>query len=275
MELDRDIARHYEHGALEKAILDALQSAGKPADTLTHADLAPLDEFHIGGRQATMDLGKQLDLPRGARVLDIGSGLGGPARYFASERGWRIDGIDLTAEYVRVAEALSRRVGLGDAVTYRQSSAAALPFADATFDGAYMLHVGMNIPDKKAVFAEVRRVLKAGGIFAIYDAMRESDGPFSYPVPWAAGEATNFIDRAENYNSMLAASGFSVDKQRSRRAFAMDFFVQMRRRMAEGGPPLPGLQIVMGATAPQKVANMIGLLERGVIAPTEMIARAA
>lgn len=127
MDLDQNIARHYEHGALEKAILDALKSTGKDPDKLTAADLAPVDEFHIGGRQATMDLAAQLDLPRGARVLDVGSGIGGPSRCLASERGWRIDGIDLTPEYVRVAEQLSRRTGLGDAVSYRQASAAALP----------------------------------------------------------------------------------------------------------------------------------------------------
>jgi SAM-dependent methyltransferase len=275
MDLDQNIARHYEHGALEKAILDALKSTGKDPDQLTAADLAPVDEFHIGGRQATMDLAAQLDLPRGARVLDVGSGIGGPSRYLASERGWRIDGIDLTPEYVHVAEQLSRRTGLGDAVSYRQASATALPYPEATFDGAYMLHVGMNIADKKAAFAEVRRVLKAGGVFAIYDVMRESDGEFSYPVPWAAAPETNFIDSAASYKQLLAGAGFKVDHERSRREFALEFFRQMRARMAQGGPPQPGLQIVMGATAPQKVANMMSMLERGVFAPTEIISRAA
>jgi len=272
---DRNVAQHYEHGALEKAILDAMTSAGKDPDRLTAADLAPVDEFHIGGRQATMELGAQLDLPRGARVLDVGSGLGGPSRYFASERGWRVDGIDLTPEYVQVAEHLSRRVGLGDDVSYRQASATDLPFADSTFDGAYMLHVGMNIADKKAAFAEVRRVLKPGGLFAIYDVMRESDGDFTYPVPWSAAPETNFIDTAAAYKRLLAGAGFSVGQERSRRDFALEFFRQMRQRMAQGGPPAPGLQIVMGATAPQKVANMMAMLERGVFSPTEIIGRVA
>jgi ubiquinone/menaquinone biosynthesis C-methylase UbiE len=275
MDLDQNIARHYEHGALEKAILDALKSTGKDPDKLTAADLAPVDEFHIGGRQATMDLAAQVDLPRGARVLDVGSGIGGPSRYLASERGWRIDGIDLTPEYVHVAEQLSRRTGLGDAVSYRQASAAALPYPEATFDGAYMLHVGMNIADKKAAFAEVRRVLKPGGIFAIYDIMREGDGDFSYPVPWSNAPETNFIDTAQAYKRLLAAAGFAVGKERSRRDFAIELFRQMRQRLAQGGPPAPGLQIVMGATAPQKVANMMGMVERGLFAPTEIISRAA
>ncbi|MBS0517460.1 MAG: class I SAM-dependent methyltransferase [Proteobacteria bacterium] len=275
MTLEQNVARHYEHGSLEAAILAALQSAGKEPDKLAHADLAPIDEFHIGGRRATMDLSAQLDLPRGARVLDVGCGIGGASRYFALERGWHIDGIDLTPEYVSVAGQMSKRIGLGDAVAYHQASATALPFADGTFDGAYMLHVGMNIADKQAAFTEIRRVLKPGGIFAIYDVMRESDGEFVYPVPWSSEPATNFIDTAETYKRLLTAAGFAIEKERSRRDFAIEFFRQMRQRMAQGGPPPLGLQIVMGPTAPQKVANMIALLERGVIAPTEIVSRAA
>lgn len=278
MNREQDISRHYEHGALEEAILDALKSAGKDIDGLVHGDLAAIDEFHIGGRQATMDLAAQLDLPRGARVLDVGSGIGGSSRYFASEYGWRVDGIDLTPEYVRVAESLSRRVGLGNAVSYRQASATALPFADATFDGAYLLHVGMNIADKKTAFAEVRRVLKPGAVFGIYDVMRETThedgGDFAYPVPWSTAPETNFIDTADAYKQLLAGAGFRVDKERSRRDFALEFFRQMRQRMAQGGPPAPGLPILMGATAPQKVANMMAMLERGLIAPTEIVSRA-
>ncbi|MCX7363707.1 MAG: class I SAM-dependent methyltransferase [Alphaproteobacteria bacterium] len=157
-----------------------------------------------------------------------------------------------------------------------EASATALPFADATFDGAYMLHVGMNIPDKKAVFAEVRRVLRPGGVFAIYDAMRESDGAFSYPVPWWAGPETNFIDTASAYRRLLGEAGFSIDKERNRRDFALESFRQRQRMaQAQGAAPQPGLQIVMGPTAPQKIANMMGLLERGVISPTEIISSAA
>ncbi|OFX04743.1 MAG: hypothetical protein A3D94_02550 [Alphaproteobacteria bacterium RIFCSPHIGHO2_12_FULL_66_14] len=279
MNNEKSVSQHYTHGSLESAILGALKEAGKNPNNLVHADLAGIDEFHIGGRQSTMDLAAQIDLPHGARVLDIGCGIGGASRFFALERGWKIDGIDLTPEYVDVAGRLSRRLGLGDAVSYREASATALPFPDATFNGAYMLHVGMNIPDKKAVFTEVRRVLKPGGVFAIYDVMRESDGEFAYPVPWSSEPATNAIDTAANYTKLLTAAGFKVEKERSRRDFAMEFFRQLRERMAEvqakGSPQPPGLPILMGASAPQKVANMMGLLQRGVISPTEIISRVA
>jgi ubiquinone/menaquinone biosynthesis C-methylase UbiE len=242
---------------------------------LVPADLAPVDEFHIGGRQATVDLASRLEIEPGLHLLDIGCGLGGASRYFAHERGCRVTGIDLTEEYVRVAESRARRVRLNDRVSYRQGSALSLPFAADTFGGAYMLHVGMNIEDKETLFAEVRRVLKSGGVFAIYDVMRESDGAMSYPVPWASSADTSFVESAASYRHMLEAAGFEVWLERSRRAFAIEFFRQMRAYIAETGAPPPlGLHILMGAASQQKVANMIDNLQRGLIAPTEIVGRA-
>src|SRR4029077_16351908 len=151
--------------------------------------------------------------------------LGGGARYFAHERGCRVTGIDLTEEYVRVAEALARRVGLEVRVSYRHGSALDLPFAPQTFDGAYMLHVGMNIDDKKKAFAAVRHVLKPGGQFAIYDVMRESgEVELSFPVPWTASPETSFVENAAAYRRLLEGAGFAVVKERSRREFAIEFF---------------------------------------------------
>lgn len=270
MSLEQTVSQHYTHGNLLAALLDAVQRAGKNLDALTYADLAVVDEFHIGGRPATKALAEQIDLPAGARVLDIGSGIGGPARFFAAERGWRMEGIDLTAEYVEAAQALSQKVGMADKVSFRQASATALPFPDGTFDGATMLHVGMNIADKPAVFAEVRRVLKPGGLFAIYDAMRQSDGAFAYPVPWSSEPATNHIATPEAYKAALRAAGFEVVKERDRREFALQ---SMQQRIQQTAQPI-GLPVVMGATAAQKLANMRKMMEAGVFAPVELIARA-
>ena len=203
-------------------------------------------------------------------MLDIGCGIGGPARFLAAERGWRVEGVDLTAEYVAVAKALSRRVGMADKVSFRQASATSLPFADASFDGATMIHVGMNIADKPAAFAEVRRVLKPGGTFAIYDAMLSGDGAFSYPVPWSSEPATNHIATPEAYKAALRAAGFTVEKERNRRDFALQ---SMQRRIEQTTQPV-GLPVVMGATAAQKLANMREMIERCLFAPVELIARA-
>ncbi len=276
MEREQSVAQHYTHGSLEQAIRDALAASGKDLAQLLPADLAPVDELHIGGRQATIDFADQLDIGSTMHLLDIGCGLGGASRYFVEARGCRVTGLDLTAEFVSTAEWLAKQVKLEDRVSYRLGSALALPFAPGSFDGAYMLHVGMNIEDKARLFAEVRRALKPGGIFGIYDVMREtSEGALSFPVPWASSPDMSFVESAATYRRLLESAGFAVQKERSRRAFAIEFFRQMRARAAQDGAPPPlGLHIIMGASTPQKVANMIEILERGLVAPTEMICRA-
>lgn len=270
------VAQHYTHGSLEQAIFGALAASGRDLDHLVPADLAPVDEFHIGGRQATIDFAAELEIKPGLHLLDIGCGLGGASRYFAHERGCRVTGIDLTEEYVRVAEGLAKRVGLENQVSYRRGSALALPFASRSFDGAYMLHVGMNIQDKPRLFAEARRALRPGGIFGIYDVTRESgEGDLSFPVPWASSPDTSFVESAVAYRGLLESAGFAVQKERNRREFAIEFFRQMRARAAQGGVlPPSAYTILMGASAPQKVANMMDNLERGLIAPTEIVSRA-
>ena len=274
MGTDQAVAQHYTHGGLERAVLDSLRAAGKDPDRLEPGDLAPVDEFHIGGRQATIDFAGELRVTRGMHLLDIGSGLGGASRYFAHALGCTVTGIDLTEEYVRVAQALSVRTGLTGQVSYRQGSALALPFPAGTFDSAYMLHVGMNIADKAALFGQVRQALKPGGVFGVYDVMREREGTLTYPLPWAAGPETSFVESSATCTRLLAAAGFDVLTQRSRREFAVTFFRRVGARIAQSGAPPLGLHILMGATTPQKIANMMSALEAGLISPTDIICRA-
>ena len=273
--MEQTVAGHYTHGDLERALLEALRRAGKDPEHLSLDDLAPADEFHIGGRAATIEFAQQLDLKPGQRLLDVGSGLGGPARYVAHAHGCLVTGIDLTDEYVRTARALSARVGLADKVTFVQGSALDMPFPAGSFDGAYMLHVGMNIEDKAALFGQVRRVLKPGGFFGIYDIMRTSAGDIAYPVPWARTADSSFVAESGTYRRLLSQTGFAVGGERSRRDFAIEFFRRIRARTAESGPPPVGLHIAMGDDFADKTANMIANLERGVLSPIEMISRLA
>lgn len=273
-EIEDRVTRHYARGDLERTILDVLAVLGKSPDRLTPEDLAPVDEFHTGGRQATVALAEMAGFAAGQHLLDIGCGIGGASRFFAHEHGCRVTGIDLTEDYVRTAEALSRRVGLAGQVSYRQASALALPFADATFDGAYMMHVGMNIEDKAALFAGVRRVLKQGGTFALFDVMRAKDGALRYPVPWAASPETSFVARPAEYRRDLDSAGFEIAKERDRSDFAARFFAEAAARAAEAGPPPLGIHILMKDDAAQKIANYVANLGNGLIAPTELICRA-
>jgi len=269
------VQEHYARNDLEQAIDDALVASGKDPARLTPDDLAPVDEFHTGGRQATVDFVGQIATTPGMHLLDIGCGIGGPSRYFAVERGCRVTGIDLTDDYVRTATALAKRVGLGDKVTYRQASALALPFEAGTFDGATMMHVGMNIEDKPKLFSEVRRVLKKGGWFAIFDIMRTGEGALAFPLHWAASAVTSFVVSPTDYRRGLEAAGFAIMKERSRADFAREFFRQVKARMAEaGGPPPLGIHLLMKSDVSAKIANYVSNLEAGLIAPSEIIAEA-
>jgi ubiquinone/menaquinone biosynthesis C-methylase UbiE len=268
------VAQHYARSDLERAILDALVASGNDIEKLAPSDLSPVDEFHTGGRQATVQLAAQAGFEPGTHILDIGCGVGGPSRYFAEAHGCRVTGIDLTEDYVRTAEGLARRVGLAGRVAYRQASALALPFEPGTFDGAYMMHVGMNIRDKPLLFAEARRVLKTGGPFAIYDVMRTGEGELGFPVHWAATQETSFVDSAAEYRRALEAAGFEVSKERNCRDFAREVFREAQARAAEGGPPPLGTHILMKADVAQKLANVISNLDKGLIAPIELVCRA-
>lgn len=275
MTVEQSVAQHYTHGALEAAIIEALRKSGKDPERLAPDDLAPGDEFHIGGREATLAFAERLPLAPGLRLLDVGSGIGGPARYFAHHQKCHVTGIDLTDEFVGVARGLSQRVGLADKVAFVQGSALEMPFPAGSFDGAYMLHVGMNIADKATLFAQVKRALKPGAFFGIYDIMRTGPGEITYPVPWAATEATSFVDEVATYRRRLTEAGFAIANERERRAYALDFLARSKAKIAESGLPPFGTHLVMGATFQQKLGHVVDAIERGAIAPVEMVARAA
>jgi ubiquinone/menaquinone biosynthesis C-methylase UbiE len=272
---EAQVAGHYGRGGLEEKILGALRAAGVDLARVTAEELAPVDEFHVGGLEATKELAAQMELRAGMRLLDVGSGIGGPARFFAAAFACEVTGIDLTEEFVRVAESLTRLVKLQERVQFRQGSALEMPFGAETFDGAYLLHVGMNVADKAGVFREVRRVLKAGTQFTVYDMMRTGEGAFALPAPWAVTQDASFVETPARYREALQAAGFLVERERGRRAFAIEFTQRMMARMAEGGAPALGLPLLMGEKAPEMMRNMRAALLDGVLEPVEMLARAA
>jgi SAM-dependent methyltransferase len=272
----QDISTHYTHGELIAAIRAGIEALGKTTDSITLNELAPLDEFHIGGRQASQHFLDQLGLASDKHVLDVGCGLGGAARFAASHYRCRVDGIDLTTEYVETGRAICQWVGLDDRISLHQGSALSLPFAGNAFDCAYMLHVGMNIDNKVKLCSEIARVLRPGAVFGIYDVMKTGEGELTFPVPWATTAQSSAVAEPAQYRSALEASGFALTAELNRRDFALAFFDELQAKtMAAGGPPPLGLHILMGRNAADKIRNMIANISTGLIAPVEMIARKA
>jgi SAM-dependent methyltransferase len=275
MTAEAKVAGHYGKGGLEQRILTALKNAGINMDHPTAEDLAPVDEFHVGGLESTKELAEQMELRPGLRLLDVGSGIGGPARYFAAHHGCRVTGVDLTEEFIQVAASLTRLARLEALVDFQQASALQMPFDSATFDCASMIHVGMNIADKDALFREVRRVLKPGALFAVFDLVRTAPGPLEYPLPWAASEETSFVSTAKDYREALQRSGLQPERARGRRDYAIAFTERMIARMAQEGPPPLGLHLVIGEKTPLMVKNVLAMMKQGTLEPTEFISRAA
>lgn len=275
MSIESNIVEHYGAGELRAAIVAGIQALGKTTSTVTVDDLGPVDEFHIGGRAATTALCDRLGIGPESDVLDIGCGIGGAARHLASTVGCQVTGIDLVPGYIDVARELTDWTGLTDQISYEVGSALGLPIEDSSFDVATLLHVGMNIEDKQQLFTEVRRVLRADGMFGVYDVMRTAEGDLGFPVPWASDSSTSFVEDIHTYETALTAAGFEIVEIRDRSNFALEFFASLRQRTAELGGPAPlGLHVIIGSATPDKIGNMVGAMSTGILAPVEITCRA-
>jgi ubiquinone/menaquinone biosynthesis C-methylase UbiE len=275
MDIEQQVVRHYGSTDLERNVLAALKAAGKDVERLSIDDLSELDEFHLGWRAQTAGLADRLKLTPVEHLLDIGCGIGGPARYCAARHGCEVTGLDLTPSFVALAKSLTERCDLSDKVAFREGSALAMPFTDASFDAAIMIHVGMNIADKPKLFGEARRVLKNGGRFAVYDVMLTGDTPLAYPMPWSEHPETSFVAVPAQYREWLAAAGFRLDSEFNQRDTVLQKVAAMRAQAAQDGPPLLGLHVIMGPQAKERLKNVMAALEKGLITPVEMILRAA
>jgi SAM-dependent methyltransferase len=239
------VERHYTSGALAAAILAALEGIGKDLERLTPDDLAPVDEFHGGQRPATIQLAELVGFAGSERVLDVGSGLGGPARFLAWRYGVRVSGIDLTAEFVSVAQMLTRRTGLANRVDFRQGNALQLPFDDASFDVVWSQNAAMNIADRDRLYAEMRRVVAPGGRLALQEVAAGPGGAPHFPVQWARKPEISFLFSPEATRARLEAGGFRVAAWHDTTDEALAAAAR-RARSAVGSPPPLGTHLILG-----------------------------
>ena len=257
------VEKHYGRGRILDSILASLRQMGKDPARLQPEDLAPVDEFHVRGREATVELAGRGALMPGARVLDVGCGLGGSARYLALEHGCQVTGIDLTEEYIEVANALAKLVGLSDRTRFQQANALAMPFADGEFDVVWTQHVQMNIEDKKTLYREIARVTKRGGRFLFHDIFAGDGGPIHFPVPWAEDASISFLAKPDDVKRMLEDSGFVLRDWVDTTAPSVQWSAAMIERVKASGPPPLGTHLLMGQTAKTKIETVIRNLREG------------
>ena len=269
---DSAVETHYTRGSLANAIRVGLAALGKDITDVTLDDLAPVDEFHIRGHAATLELAQQLMILPDQHVLDVGSGLGGASRYLAQTYGCRVTGLDLTAEYCDVARLLADRLGLSSRVSYRNGTALEMPFEDATFDIVWTQHASMNIQDKARLYREIARVLKPEGVLALYDVLAGPGGPVHLPAPWAGEASISLLDHAGGFALNLGASRLShTDVARYDRGGSRFFQALVERSQRQSGPPPLGLHLLVGANATAIFGNMIRNLDENRICLIETI----
>lgn len=271
--VETHVAHHYDTGAILDRIKDGLRAAGADPDKPDPADLKAVDEFHVGGIEATEALLAPLGVTARTRVLDIGSGIGGTARHIAGRYGARVTGIDVTPAFVDTATALSAMCGMDDRTEYHVASAYDLPVGSHSIDLATMIHVGMNLEDKYRLFSEVARVLAPGGRFAVFDYMQITGEDPEFPVPWASAADHSFVDHPETYRRAAARAGMNLVHERDRHDYAVSFFTRVIAATEESGPPPVGLHLIMGDEAQLRYGNVVKASFDGKVGPREMVFR--
>jgi sarcosine/dimethylglycine N-methyltransferase len=247
-----DVRDHYRATGLAARLKTALLALGPEDRQLTPRALAALDQFHTRGLAATAELAKLAGIGAGMSVLDVGSGVGGPARFLAATCGCRVTGVDLSEAFVEAARYLTGRTGQGGEVSFETASALELPFESGRFDVVLLQHVAMNIADRARLYREIRRVLKLGGRFATFDVVSTGGEPH-YPVPWARTPATSFLLTADATRAAIEPAGFRTLAWLDDTEAAKAWIAELR---ASGPPPSPNLGVVMGPDFAGLAANL-------------------
>ena len=257
------VNQQYSRQELYQTILDALQEDGVEADAITREKLAGVDEFHVRGQEVTREMAALANLSAGTSVLDVGCGLGGPARLLADEYGCEVTGIDLTEEYIRTANQLSKLTRLDGLTHFITGNALELPFTDGRFDVAWTQHVQMNISDKNRFYQEIARVLKPGGRFMYYDIFSVDHQPIQFPVPWADNPTISHLMTLAEYRSVLTGAGLEEMNRVDQTARGIQFFRGLLEKLKTGSIPRISLRLLMGQDLPLKIANLLLNLEEG------------
>jgi len=269
----RAISDHWASGDVYARIVEAMKAASLSPDTVTVEQLAPVDHFHARGFPATVELADALPIREGHHIVDIGCGIGGPARYLAKRFGCRVSGVDITAPFVEAANKLTALLKMESLVEVKLGDGQQLPFANGVFDGGYAQHVTMNIADRARFFAEAYRVLRPGAFFALTEHGLGPNGSPHYPVPWSEdGSGSHLVTPAETM-VYLNEAGFVDVRVEDTGAKYLAGYRRAMELAAQGALPAFGIQILMGQTAPAKTKNAARNIEEERTHPVQVICR--
>ncbi len=272
---EQSISDHWGTGDVYFRIIEAMKAAGIDPDTVTVEQLAPVDHFHARGFPATVELADALPIEAGQRLVDIGCGIGGPARYLARRFGCKVDGLDITAPFVEAGNKLTALVGMQDVVKIELGDGQKLPYADTTFDGGYAQHVTMNVPDRSAFFDEAFRVLKPGAFFALTEHGLGELGDPHHPLPWSEDGSGAYLMRPADTVAVLEKSGFSDIQVTDTGESYLQGYLRVIEMAGKGEAPVFGTHILLGKLAPQIVRNAARNIEEGRTHPVQIIGRKA
>jgi ubiquinone/menaquinone biosynthesis C-methylase UbiE len=273
MQHQNKIAEHWAKGDVFELILAALRKAGKPLNELTVEELAPVDHFHARGFPATVELADRLPIKPGDRILDIGCGLGGPARYLSRRFQCTVSGIDITPNFVEAANKITALLGMEDQVTIVHGDGQHLPYRDAAFDGAYTQHVTMNVADRPRFVEEAYRVLKPGAFFALTEHGLGPAGNPHYPLPWSMDGTGAYLMAPSDTRRILEAAGFEDVLIEDTGDKYLAAYKRVMELAAEGGLPPLGVHILLGDSAPEKTRNAARNIEEQRTRPVQILCR--
>lgn len=266
----QSISEHYQRHDLAALILTALRAAGKNVEAPTVDDLAPADQFHTGGTESTRRLAHRAGMAAGMNVLDVGGGLGGPARMLANSFACIVTVLDITQEYCRVGEMLTSLTGLSDRVKFRHGSALDMPFPAESFDAVWTQHSSMNIDNKRRLYEEIHRVLRPGGRLALHEIMAGLVAPIHFPVPWARHSAISHLSKPEELRAILAGIGFKELLWADETAMAVEWFRQ-KASTAESSQKHLGLHLLLGSDFTDMFRNQVRNLNEKRIAVVQAV----
>lgn len=260
----QSVNAHYTPGNLNATILNVLKANGKNPDQITADDLAPVDHLHSGGKGATIELAQLAGLQPGMQVLDVGGGMGGPARTFASTFDCQVTVLDLTESFVQAGEEFTRLTGLDQKVKFKLGNALAMPFEDQSFDRVFTQHATMNISDKPQLFSEIYRVLRPSGQYVFHDMMAGPNQPIHFPVPWAIQPDISFLIQPEEAHNLLTERGFKELVWHDDTADTLQWIKERLEGQQPGPPsakPSLGLHLLFGANLKPMFLNLVRNIE--------------